>query len=66
MIATPTPPPPTPGERHYDVLRTEIDMWLTPKLISECTSNSDFPTNHEDDENDQDNENYPDIEKEGN
>ena len=29
-------------ERHYDVFRTEIDMRLTPKLISEYTSNSNF------------------------
>ena len=41
-------------------------MWLTPKLILECTSNSNFSANHEDDENDQDNENHPDNEKEGN
>ena len=41
-------------------------MWLTPKLISECTSNSNFPANHEDNENDQDNENHPDNENEGN
>ena len=38
-------------------------MWLTPKLISECTSNSNFSANHEDNENDQDNENHPDNEK---
>ena len=44
----------------------EIDMWLTPKLISECTPNSIFSANHEDNENDQDNENHPDNEKEGN
>ena len=53
-------------ERHYDVLRTEIDMRLTPKLISECTSNSYFSANHEGNENDLDNENHPDNEKEGN
>ena len=41
-------------------------MSLTPKLISECTSNSNFSANHEDNENDQDNENYRDNEKEGN
>ena len=41
-------------------------MWLTPKLISECTSNSNFSANHEDNENDQDNENHPDNENEGN
>ena len=44
----------------------EIDMWLTPKLILECTSNSNFSANHEDNENDQDNENHSDNEKEGN
>ena len=53
-------------ERHYDVLHTEIDMWLAPKLISEWTSNSNFSANHEDNENDQDEENHPDNEKEGN
>ena len=37
-----------------------------PKLISECTSNSNFSLNLEDSENDQDNENRPDNEKEGN
>ena len=41
-------------------------MWLTPKLISECTSNANFSKIHEDNENDQDNENHPDNEKEGN
>ena len=41
-------------------------MWHTPKLIPECTSNSNFSANHEDNENDQDNENHPDNEKEGN
>ena len=41
-------------------------MWLTPKLISECTSNSNFSANHEDNENDQDNENHPDNKNEGN
>ena len=41
-------------------------MRLTPKLISECISNSNFSANHEDNENDQDNENHPDNEKEGN
>ena len=60
-------PHPSPTrERHYDVLRAEIDMWLTPKLISEYTSNSNFSANHEDNENDQDNENHADNEKEGN
>ena len=41
-------------------------MWLTPKLISECTSNFNFLRNHEDNENDQDNKNHPDNENEGN
>ena len=41
-------------------------MWLTPKLISECTLKSNFSANHEDNENDQDNENHPENEKEGN
>ena len=35
-------------------------MWLTPKLISECTSNSNFSANHGDNENDQDNEDHSD------
>ena len=39
-------------ELHYDVLRTEIDMRLTPKLISECKSNSNFSENREGNEND--------------
>ena len=26
--------PPTTHERHYDALRTKIDMWLTPKTTS--------------------------------
>ena len=47
-------------EHHCDALHTKIDMWLTPKLISECTPNSNFPANHGDNENDQDNENPPD------
>ena len=41
-------------------------MWLTPKLISEFTPNSNFSANYEDSENDQDNENPPDNENEGN
>ena len=41
-------------------------MWLTPKLISECTSSSIFSANREDNENDQDNKNRPDHETEGN
>ena len=41
-------------------------MWPTPKLISECTLNSNFSANHEDNENDQDNENHPDNKNEGN
>ena len=53
-------------ERHYDVFRTEIDMRLTPKLISEYTSNSNFLANREPNENDQDNKNHRDNENEGN
>ena len=41
-------------------------MWLTPKLISEFTPNSNFSANYEDSENDQDNENPSDNENEGN
>ena len=41
-------------------------MWFTPKLISECTPNSNFSANHGDNENDQDNENHPDNKNEGN
>ena len=41
-------------------------MWLTPKLISECTSKSNFSANLEYNENDKDNENRQDNEKEGN
>ena len=41
-------------------------MWLTPKLISEFTPNSNFSANYEDSENDQENENPPDNENEGN
>ena len=52
MIA---PPPPT-CECHHDALRTKIDMWLTLKVISEYTPNSNFYTNRGDNENDQDNE----------
>ena len=52
-------------ERHYDVFVTEIEMRLTHKLISECTSNSNFLANHEENENDQDNKNHPDNENEG-
>ena len=47
-------------------MRTEIDMQLNSKLISKCTSNSNFSTNHKDNENDQDNENHPDNENKGN
>ena len=57
--------PPT-CERHYDALRTKIDMWLTPKLVSECTPNSNFSANHGENGNDQDNENHPDNKNEGN
>ena len=35
-------------------------------LISECTPNSNFSANHEDNENDQDNENHPDNKNESN
>ena len=35
-------------------------------LISECTSNSNFSANREDNENDQDNENHSDNEKKRN
>ena len=38
-------------------------MWLTSKLISEYTPNSNFSANHGDNENDQDNENHEDNEK---
>ena len=41
-------------------------MWLTPKLISECTPNSNFSVNHGDNEIVQDNENHPDNKYEGN
>ena len=41
-------------------------MWLTPKLISEWTLNSNFSAYHEDNKNDQDNENHAHNEKEGN
>ena len=40
-------------ERHYDALHTKINMWLTPKLISEGRPNSNFSANHGDNENDQ-------------
>ena len=61
------PHPPThPPARHCDTLCTEINMSLIPKLISECTPNSNFSANHEDNENDQDNENHPDNENESN
>ena len=48
------------------MVHTKIDMRLTPKLISECTPNSNFSANHGDNENDQDNENHPDNKNEGN
>ena len=41
-------------------------MWLTPKLFSECRPNSNFSTNHGDNENDQVNENHPDNKNKGN
>ena len=44
----------------------EIDMWLTPKLISECTPNSNFSATYEDNENDQDNEIHSDNKNEDN
>ena len=53
-------------ERHYDVLRTEVDIWLSPKLISGYTSSFNFSAIYKDNENDQDNENHPDNEKQGN
>ena len=37
-------------ERHYDALRTKIDMRLTSNLISECPLNSNFSANHGDNE----------------
>ena len=42
--------------------RTKIDIRLIPKLIPECTSNSNFCVNHKENENDHDNENHPDNE----
>ena len=42
------------------------NRYVTHPLISECTSNSNFSANHEDNENDPDNENHPDNEKEDN
>ena len=41
-------------------------MLLTPKLISECTSNSNFSINYGDSENDHNNEDYQDNKTEGN
>ena len=41
-------------------------MSLTPMLISECTPNTNFSANHEDNENDQDNENHSDNKNEDN
>ena len=52
-------------ERHYDALCMEIDMWLTPKLISKCSPNPNFSANHEDNENDQVNKTHPDNKNEG-
>ena len=43
-----------------------MDMRLTPKLISQCTPNSNFSLNHEDNKNDQGNENHPGNKNEGN
>ena len=47
-------------------MRTKIDMSLTPKLISECTPNTNFSANYGDNENDQDNENHSDNKNEDN
>ena len=44
----------------------KINMWLPPKLISDCKPNSNFSADHGDNENDQDNENHPDNVNEGN
>ena len=52
--------------RHYDALRTKIDMCLTSKLISECILNSNFSANQGDKENDQDNENHSGNTNDGN
>ena len=41
-------------------------MQLTPKLISECTTNSNVFANHGDNEIYRDNENHPDNKNEGN
>ena len=41
-------------------------MWLSPKLISEYTPNSNFSANHGDNVNDQDNEDHPENKNEGN
>ena len=41
-------------------------MWLTPKLVSECTLNSNISANHGENKNDQDNENLPDNKNEDN
>ena len=60
LVITPFPHP------RASLWRIAYGNRLTPKLISECTSNSNFSANHEDNENDQDNENHPDNEKEGN
>ena len=47
-------------------MRAKIDMWLTPKLILECTPNFNCSANSKHNENDQDNENHPDNENEVN
>ena len=44
----------------------KIDMQLTPKLISECTTNSNVSANHGDNEIYRDNENHPYNKNEGN
>ena len=44
-------------QRHYGALGTEMDKLLAPKLISECTTNSNFSASYGNNENDQDDEN---------
>ena len=50
---------PSTRDCHYDALGTKIDIWFTPKRISECIPNSNFSTN-------QDNQNHPDDKNESN
>ena len=40
MIA-PSPPPSPTRERHYDEVRTKIDMWLTPYCLVQESSLDD-------------------------